>query len=173
MSKEINLPVLTGSLLGQAFGKLAASRKYNDGCYVYFTKELADHLANIYEKTDWDRFDINDVNYLVELPEDIFGETIDMDKLYSHIGECVYLTVFGDPWEDVFSATAIPNGIQLDFMSRSLELALDILQENIVVDCQDEFIWELLKAVTMMAKSQNSEEVIRLRFENQMLKSLT
>ena len=170
MSKEINSSALSGSLLGQAFGKLATSRNHPDGCFVLLTKELVDHIARLYDDTDWEHFEDDDKDTL-ELPDDIFCGELDKEKLESHIGECVFLSVFGEPWEWDDSEKTIPHGLQLCFLDESLEMAISLLDDAMANYYMDECVWELKKAVNLMIQSGMPEEVIRLKFENQLIKN--
>lgn len=99
----------------------------DDSYYVVLTREMADHLADMYYKTDWDMEDVDTIN----LPEDIFTGDLDRKKLDAHIGEYIRMNQACDPIDNIFSLETFPPYFSLYFENDFLESFTD--------DCEDFF----------------------------------
>ena len=163
MDKPSDYTALTANLLGLCFQQVANGCNEDDGCFFVLTKELADHLEEIYLATDWYAPEMS-----VNLPDDIFGETVDTEELYRHIGESIYVSRYGEPW-DVETAPAFEDGVVIEFFEQPLEIGLDLLND-MFKNAQFDYFLEINRAVRMLIKSGLSEDDITRRFKKAMRK---
>ena len=168
MDKPSDYTALTANLLGLCFLQVANGCNEDDGCFVLLTKELADHLAEMYMATDWNDLELDENS--IQLPDEVFGDTVNTKELYRHIGECIYVSCYGESWDELESATAFSNGVVIDFSEHPLNACLDILHDLLIADARADYIWELNRAVSMLMKSGLSEEEITRRFKKAMRK---
>lgn len=153
---------VTTKLIGSIIEELAEHYKEKDGCQVKLTQELADHLINMYNNTDWNQFE----DYCdIDIPEEIFTGEVDSDELYKHIGEYVHLSIYGDPWPGVFEATSFINGVTLDFYDHGMQMSLATMYDQFKSNYQIDFISELTKSVGLMLESGMTEKDIEKSFK--------
>ena len=95
------------------------------GVLVPLTEELASHIVEMYNNTDWDGLTYDSVS----IPEDIFTGEMDVEAWNKHIGEHILISYFGSPWSDIMDASAFVRGITIDFSDHLLELAADYMDD--------------------------------------------
>ena len=164
--KNNSYTTITANLFGIIFQKVSQERCFDDGCFVLLTDKLALRLEELYEATDWNSPGIDYSS--IDLPEDIFGESVNMDLLKEHIGEYIYIARYGDPWEKLYEATSFVDGVQIDFAEHPLHLGLDTLYDVLIMNCNLDAVWDFNKAVGMMVKSGLTEEDIIKSFKKYM-----
>ena len=147
-NKPTNIPKTTGSILGYIFGKLAIKRQDDGDCVVQLTQELARHIVDMYYKTDWDELTDEHGMYTVDIPESIFTGEIDEEDWYSHVGEYIYVSWWGDPW-DIMGAEVFVEGCAIHFVDSILDNALCDLDLLLNDECRDGFIREMNRAVAI------------------------
>lgn len=154
---------IASKLIGEVFSKVAANITPEDGCFVLLTDKLAGRLEELYLATDWDNPDIDCLS--IELPEDIFGKSVNTGLLKEHIGEYIYISCYDEPWEELYEAPSFVNGVRIDFAEYPLCLGLASLHDELIMNCNTDAIWDLNKAVGLMVKSGLTEEDILKRFK--------
>lgn len=96
------------------------------GTIVLLTEELADHIIRMYYNTNWDDFDFDEIS-MIYLPGTEFPDNLDEDALRSYIGRHIIVSFHGEPWQDIFEASAFVPGVGIDFPGRLLGLLADMM----------------------------------------------
>ena len=154
---------ITANLFGIVFQKVSQKRCFDDRCFVLLNDKLASRLEELYNATDWNSPDLDLLS--IELPEDIFGESVNMELLKKHIGEYIYIAYYGEPWEELYEAPSFINGVRIDFAEYPLHLGLATLHDDLIMNCNTDAVWDLNMAVGLMLKSGLTEEEIMKRFK--------
>lgn len=133
---------------------------YDKDCYVLLTEELAEHVIQMYNDTDWD----DDENSEIDLPEDIFTGDMDEEKWKSYIGQHIIVTRYGEPWTDIQEAPTFVPGVRIGFSEDLMMLGADILHDIIDSENVSWCLNSLSAAINAMLLDSVPEQVIKKMF---------
>lgn len=107
-------------IIGKVITNLLRKEIKEKNCSVLLTQEMADHIYNLYLNTeDIDRVDL-------PFPD---GQEFSKELLDRHVGEYIWIEIFGDPVPDIFSLNELPKEFKLTFADHQTEVSLDSLFE--------------------------------------------
>ena len=150
-----------GTLLGVALGRYAKSVCGVDECVVLLTREMAEHIVEIYYNTDWDSLMSEDNTYTIIIPEHIFSGEINEEEWYSHVGEYIYITRFGEPWNDIMDSETFVDGVVIKLLDDALTAA--ILDIDTLEDSREEMLYDWNLVANIMMKSGFSDAEMKLK----------
>lgn len=160
MSQD-NSAYLASELMREAILSELSKYTYDKDCYVLLTEELAEHVIQMYNDTDWD----DDENSEIDLPEDIFTGDMDEEKWKSYIGQHIIVTRYSEPWTDIQEAPAFVPGVRIDFSEELLcsgvNILLDLIDDETLSWCFD----CLSAAIEAMLLDGVPEHVIKKLFK--------
>lgn len=152
---------ITRDILGELFANVVQTHFRQDGCIVLLTQELAEHIVDMYYATDW-RSEQARLSSII-LPEHIFTGECDTKEWYTHVGEHIYISVFGEPWEDIMNAPQFIDDVEIRFLDDFIDLATWIFDDMQNQDCLGAFLHNVTVAVQMLSCSGASEAEMKRR----------
>lgn len=132
----------------------------DDDCFVLLTRELAEHIVQMYNATDWDRLE----DESIFLPERIFTGEVDEEEWYGYVGRHVIISLYGDPWHDISSAPAFVPGAKIELPEDLMETAATDIHHFRNNETEMDSICTLDLAIRGLMKDGLSESIIRKLF---------
>lgn len=146
------------------------AHKTVDTCVLQLTEERAAHIADIYDKTNWDSLlgDEND-DYLTLPDYFLFRGPVIRKEWNQHVGEYVYIAdLHGKPW-DIDGVKAFECGVSIITYADALrESAAAFLIDN-KPTCQE----SLSLAISLMTRTGMDLSEIRDCYEAELSKLIT
>ena len=132
-----------GKQLGQALNRIIMPQLIDDKAFVLLTPELADHLADMYQTTDWQAFSNVELKY-IDMQE------LAPNRIKRHIGEIIFVSL-GDAGKKILSAkyfvpgesvgfwktTTETVGEEIDMLLRDSDLAWHLLLSALLCEMND------------------------------------
>lgn len=113
-------------LLGSAiFANTGFWNYINPGTIIRLNDELADHIIQMYNDTNWGEIDEDLIN--INLPEFTSTGDLDVEAFRKHIGQHIIISLYGEPWPGIIDAPVFILGAGIDFPNRLLDLVGDIM----------------------------------------------
>lgn len=148
---EVNSSELEAAdIIGKVFANLLHKGIRATDCLVLLTQEMADHIFQLYMKTD----DMTNI----KIPFD--GE-LTKGILDSHVGEYVWMESFYEPVTDICSHEKFPRPFRLMFADQMTEMGLFSLGE-ILYMIQDSIMDVYYAIMLLKYNNMNDSEIIQI-----------
>lgn len=159
----------TKSAISRLFSYCQA-HKTVDTCVLQLTEERAAHIADIYDKTNWDSLlgDEND-DYLTLPDYFLFRGPVLLEEWYQYVGEYVYIAdLHGKQW-DIDNAKSFECGVSIITFEDALRKSAAAFLTDNKPTCRE----YLSIAISLMTRSGMDLSEIRERYETELSKLIT
>ena len=130
---------------------------YGEDYFVLLTEELAKHIVQMYNDTDWMSIGAKDVN----IPDDIFTGEMDEEKWMRYVGKHILVSRDGDPWPTIREATTFEPGVRIELPEDLMQNAASYLYEVCDNDDLSNCLIYLSSAIYIMLKDGLTDNIIK------------